>query len=122
MVHFDVQLLGGICLHRGTIAEMATGEGKTLVATLPLVLNSLAGRGAHLVTTSDYLARRDDETMGQVYSLLGLTTGIIQHDQDPSIRRAQYEADITYGVNAEFGFDYLRDNGMASTKAQQVQR
>ncbi|HZJ13807.1 MAG TPA: preprotein translocase subunit SecA [Chthoniobacteraceae bacterium] len=122
MVHFDVQLLGGICLHRGMIAEMATGEGKTLVATLPLVLNSLAGRGAHLVTTNDYLARRDGETMGQVYSLLGLTTGIIQHDQDPSVRRAQYEADITYGVNAEFGFDYLRDNGMASTKAQQVQR
>jgi preprotein translocase subunit SecA len=122
MVHFDVQLLGGICLHRGMIAEMATGEGKTLVATLPLVLNALAGRGAHLVTTNDYLARRDGETMGQVYSLLGLTTGIIQHDQDPSIRRAQYEADITYGVNAEFGFDYLRDNGMASTKAQQVQR
>ncbi len=122
MVHFDVQLLGGICLHRGTISEMATGEGKTLVATLPLFLNALAGRGAHLVTTNDYLARRDGETMGQLYGVLGLQTGIIQHDQDPSVRRAQYYADITYGMNSEFGFDYLRDNGMASTKAQQVQR
>ncbi len=122
MVHFDVQLLGGICLHRGMIAEMATGEGKTLVATLPLFLNALAGRGAHLVTTNDYLARRDGETMGQLYGLLGLQTGVIQHDQDPSSRRAQYYADITYGMNSEFGFDYLRDNGMASTKAQQVQR
>ena len=122
MVHFDVQLLGGICLHRGTISEMATGEGKTLVATLPLFLNALAGRGAHLVTTNDYLARRDGETMGQLYGVLGLQTGIIQHDQDPSVRRAQYQADITYGMNSEFGFDYLRDNGMASTKEQQVQR
>ncbi len=122
MVHFDVQLLGGMCLHRGMISEMATGEGKTLVATLPLFLNALAGRGAHLVTTNDYLARRDGETMGQVYGLLGLQTGIIQHDQDPSVRRAQYYADITYGMNSEFGFDYLRDNGMASTKEQQVQR
>src|SRR5262245_7831792 len=91
MVHFDVQLLGGIVLHRGRIAEMATGEGKTLVATLPLYLNALTGRGAHLVTANDYLARRDAEGMGQVYGFLGLTTGIIQHDQDPSVRRAQYQ-------------------------------
>ena len=122
MVHFDVQLLGGICLHRGMIAEMATGEGKTLVATLPLFLNGLTGRGAHLVTTNDYLARRDAETMGQVYGFLGLTTGIIQHDQSPTERRGVYQCDITYGMNSEFGFDYLRDNGMANTKDQQVQR
>lgn len=122
MVHFDVQLIGGICLHRGMIAEMATGEGKTLVATLPLVLNGLSGRGAHLVTTNDYLARRDGEWMGQIYQFLGLTLGIVQHDQPPNIRRAQYECDITYGVNAEFGFDYLRDNGMAQSQEQQVQR
>ena len=122
MVHFDVQLIGGICLHRGMIAEMATGEGKTLVATLPLFLNALAGRGAHLVTTNDYLARRDAEWMSQVYGFLGLTTGIIQHDQSPDVRRQQYECDITYGMNSEFGFDYLRDNGMATTMAQQVQR
>ncbi|MHA3770284.1 preprotein translocase subunit SecA [Verrucomicrobiota bacterium sgz303538] len=122
MVHFDVQLIGGICLHRGMISEMATGEGKTLVATLPLYLNALTGRGAHLVTTNDYLARRDAEWMGQVYSFLGLTTGIIQHDQPPDVRRAQYECDITYGMNSEFGFDYLRDNGMATSREQQVQR
>ena len=122
MVHFDVQLIGGMCLHRGTIAEMATGEGKTLVATLPLYLNALTGRGTHLVTTNDYLARRDGETMGQLYSYLGLTTGILQHDQYPDERRAQYYCDITYGMNSEFGFDYLRDNGMASSKEQQVQR
>ncbi|MDB6148934.1 MAG: secA, partial [Chthoniobacter sp.] len=122
MVHFDVQLLGGMCLHRGMIAEMATGEGKTLVATLPLYLNALTGRGAHLVTTNDYLARRDAETMGQVYGMLGLTTGIIQHDQYPEDRRAQYACDICYGMNSEFGFDYLRDNGMATSKEQQVQR
>ncbi len=122
MVHFDVQLIGGMCLHRGMISEMATGEGKTLVATLPLFLNALAGRGAHLVTTNDYLARRDGETMGQLYGFLGLTTGILQHDQSPSERRAQYYNDITYGMNSEFGFDYLRDNGMATSKEQQVQR
>jgi preprotein translocase subunit SecA len=87
MIHFDVQLIGGICLHRGMIAEMATGEGKTLVATLPLYLNALTGRGAHLVTTNDYLARRDAEWMGQLYSFLGLTTGILQHDQSPDVRR-----------------------------------
>lgn len=122
MVHFDVQLIGGYCLHRGMIAEMATGEGKTLVATLPLYLNALAGSGAHLVTTNDYLARRDAEWMGQLYGFLGLTTGIIQHDQPPDVRRAQYTADITYGMNSEFGFDYLRDNGMATSAEQQVQR
>lgn len=121
MVHFDVQLIGGICLHRGMIAEMATGEGKTLVATLPLFLNALTGRGAHLVTTNDYLARRDGETMGQLYGFLGLKTGIIQHDQYPNERREQYYHDITYGMNSEFGFDYLRDNGMATSKEQQVQ-
>ncbi|MEI6713756.1 MAG: preprotein translocase subunit SecA [Verrucomicrobiota bacterium] len=122
MVHFDVQLIGGICLHRGMISEMATGEGKTLVATLPLFLNALPGRGSHLITTNDYLARRDAEWMSQIYGFLGLTTGIIQHDQSPDVRRQQYEADITYGMNSEFGFDYLRDNGMATTMAQQVQR
>jgi preprotein translocase subunit SecA len=122
MIHFDVQLLGGMCLHRGMISEMATGEGKTLVATLPLFLNALTGRGAHLVTTNDYLARRDGETMGQLYGFLGLTTGIIQHDQFPDERRAQYACDISYGMNSEFGFDYLRDNGMATSKEQQVQR
>ena len=122
MVHFDVQLIGGIVLHRGRIAEMATGEGKTLVATLPLYLNALAGRGAHLVTVNDYLARRDAEWMGQLYSFLGLTCGCIQHDQPPDLRREQYAMDITYGTNSEFGFDYLRDNGMATTRDQQVQR
>jgi preprotein translocase subunit SecA len=122
MIHFDVQLVGGICLHRGTISEMATGEGKTLVATLPLFLNALAGRGAHLVTTNDYLARRDAEWMGQLYGFLGLKTGVIQHDQSPDYRRDMYNSDITYGMNSEFGFDYLRDNGMASSKELQVQR
>src|SRR4026208_1472663 len=122
MVHFDVQLLGGIVLHRGRIAEMATGEGKTLVATLPLYLNALSGRGAHLVTVNDYLARRDAEWMGQLYNFLGLTVGCIQHDQEPDERREQYAMDITYGTNSEFGFDYLRDNGMATTREQQVQR
>ncbi|HKP92670.1 MAG TPA: DEAD/DEAH box helicase, partial [Chthoniobacterales bacterium] len=122
MVHFDVQLVGGIVLHRGRIAEMATGEGKTLVATLPLYLNALTGKGAHLVTVNDYLARRDAEWMGQLYGFLGLTTGCIQHDQSPDERREQYAMDITYGTNSEFGFDYLRDNGMATTREQQVQR
>jgi preprotein translocase subunit SecA len=122
MVHFDVQLVGGMVLHRGRIAEMATGEGKTLVATLPLYLNALAGRGAHLVTVNDYLARRDAEWMGQLYNFLGLTVGCIQHDQPPDERREQYARDITYGTNSEFGFDYLRDNGMATTREQQVQR
>jgi preprotein translocase subunit SecA len=122
MVHFDVQLIGGIVLHRGRIAEMATGEGKTLVATLPLYLNALTCRGAHLVTVNDYLARRDAEWMGQLYTFLGLSIGCIQHDQEPDERREQYAMDITYGTNSEFGFDYLRDNGMATTREQQVQR
>jgi preprotein translocase subunit SecA len=122
MVHFDVQLIGGMVLHRSRIAEMATGEGKTLVATLPLYLNALAGRGAHLVTVNDYLARRDAEWMGQLYNFLGLTFGCIEHDQPPDVRREQYAMDITYGTNSEFGFDYLRDNGMATTREQQVQR
>ena len=122
MVHFDVQLVGGMVLHRGRISEMATGEGKTLVATLPLYLNALTGKGAHLVTVNDYLARRDAEWMGELYRFLGLTYGCIQHDQPPDIRREQYATDITYGTNSEFGFDYLRDNGMATTREQQVQR
>jgi preprotein translocase subunit SecA len=122
MVHFDVQLIGGVVLHRGRIAEMATGEGKTLVATAPVYLNALTGRGVHVVTVNDYLARRDAEWMGQLYAFLGLTVGIIQHDQPPEIRRAQYECDIAYGTNSEFGFDYLRDNGMATSRDQQVQR
>jgi preprotein translocase subunit SecA len=122
MVHFDVQLVGGVVLHRGRIAEMATGEGKTLVATLPVYLNALSGRGVHIVTVNDYLARRDSEWMGQLYTFLGLTVGVIQHDQLPEVRRAQYQCDITYGTNSEFGFDYLRDNGMATSRDQQVQR
>ena len=122
MVPFDVQLIGGIALHRGMIAEMATGEGKTLVATLPTFLNALSGRGVHVVTVNDYLAQRDSEWMGAIYRFLGLTVGCIVHDQPPSVRRQQYACDITYGTNAEFGFDYLRDNGMATTAADQVQR
>jgi len=122
MVPFDVQLIGGMALHKGMIAEMATGEGKTLVATLPTYLNALTGRGVHVVTVNDYLAARDSEWMGAVYKYLGLTVGCILHDQPPAVRRAQYACDITYGTNAEFGFDYLRDNGMATTAADQVQR
>jgi preprotein translocase subunit SecA len=122
MVHFDVQLIGGMTLHNGKIAEMATGEGKTLVATLPLFLNGLTGRGVHLVTVNDYLARRDSEWMGYLLRYLGLTVGTIQHDQSPQERRAQYACDVTYGTNAEFGFDYLRDNGLAQSVEEQVQR
>ncbi len=122
MVPFDGQLLGGMGLHKGKIAEMATGEGKTLVATLPVYLNALTGLGVHVVTVNDYLAARDGEWMGAVYKFLGLTVGCILHDQSPHERRAQYECDITYGTNAEFGFDYLRDNGMAVRKESQVQR
>jgi preprotein translocase subunit SecA len=122
MVPFDVQLIGGMGLHLGKIAEMATGEGKTLVATLPVFLNALSGRGVHVVTVNDYLAARDSEWMGAVYKFLGLTVGCILHDQPPAVRRAQYACDITYGTNAEFGFDYLRDNGMATRKEDQVQR
>jgi preprotein translocase subunit SecA len=122
MVPFDVQLIGGYALHSGRISEMATGEGKTLVATLPVFLNALTARGVHVVTVNDYLAARDSEWMGAVYRFLGLTVGCILHDQPPHIRREQYNCDITYGTNAEFGFDYLRDNGMASRKEEQVQR
>jgi preprotein translocase subunit SecA len=122
MIPFDVQLIGGYALHSGRIAEMATGEGKTLVATLPVYLNALSGRGVHIVTVNDYLAARDSEWMGAVYKFLGLTVGTILHDQPPRIRREQYNCDVTYGTNAEFGFDYLRDNGMASRKEEQVQR
>ena len=122
MVHFDVQLIGGVALHRGMIAEMQTGEGKTLVATLPVYLNALTGLGVHIVTVNDYLARRDADWMGALYRFLGLTVGCIQNQMPPWERRAEYSCDITYGTNAEFGFDYLRDNGMASTKDEQVQR
>ncbi len=122
MIPFDVQLIGGYALHSGRIAEMATGEGKTLVATLPVYLNALSGRGVHVVTVNDYLAARDSEWMGAVYRFLGLTVGCILHDQSPNVRREQYNCDITYGTNAEFGFDYLRDNGMAVRKEDQVQR
>jgi preprotein translocase subunit SecA len=110
MRHFDVQLIGGMVLHQGTIAEMKTGEGKTLVATLPVYLNALSGRGVHVVTVNDYLAKRDSEWMGKLYSFLGLTVGVIVHDLDDEQRRAAYAADVTYGTNNEFGFDYLRDN------------
>ncbi|MGH6878914.1 MAG: preprotein translocase subunit SecA, partial [Rhizomicrobium sp.] len=108
--HFDVQLVGGMVLHGGNIAEMKTGEGKTLVATLPCYLNALAGHGVHVVTVNDYLAKRDAEWMGKVYEFLGLSVGVIVHDLDDGQRRAAYGADITYGTNNEFGFDYLRDN------------
>jgi preprotein translocase subunit SecA len=108
--HFDVQLMGGMVLHRGMIAEMKTGEGKTLVATLPVYLNALAGKGVHVVTVNDYLAKRDSEWMGQVYRFLGLSVGVIVHDLDDMQRRQAYAADVTYGTNNEFGFDYLRDN------------
>ena len=110
MRHFDVQLIGGMVLHSGRIAEMKTGEGKTLVATLPVYLNALAGRGVHVVTVNDYLAKRDSEWMGKIYTFLGLTVGVIIHDLDDEERRAAYGADVTYGTNNEFGFDYLRDN------------
>src|SRR5689334_7078859 len=121
MRHFDVQLIGGIVLHRGKIAEMKTGEGKTLVATLPVYLNALAGLGVHVVTVNDYLAKRDSEWMGRIYKGLGLSVGVIVHDLDDSERRASYAADITYGTNNEFGFDYLRDN-MKFRIAECVQR
>jgi len=121
MVHFDVQLVGGIALHRGMIAEMQTGEGKTLVATLPVYLNALTGLGVHVITVNDYLAKRDSDWMGSLFRYLGLSVGCIQNQMAPWDRREQYACDITYGTNAEFGFDYLRDNGMASSKEDQVQ-
>jgi len=122
MIPFDVQLIGGVGLHNGKIAEMATGEGKTLVGTLPVYLNALTGRGVHVVTVNDYLASRDSEWMGAIYKFLGLTVGCILNSQPSDVRREQYNCDITYGTNAEFGFDYLRDNGMAQKKEHQVQR
>ena len=121
MKHFPVQIIGGIILHQGRIAEMRTGEGKTLVATLPAYLNALAGKGVHIVTVNDYLARRDSEWMGKVYRYLGLTVGLICHDLDKTQRRAAYAADITYGTNNELGFDYLRDN-MVVRQSDKVQR
>ena len=121
IVPYDVQLVGGVMLHEGKIAEMATGEGKTLVATLPLYLNALSGKGTHLVTVNDYLARRDSEWMGEIFKFLGLTVGCIQQNMEPARRREQYACDITYGTNNEFGFDYLRDN-MAVRPEYRVQR
>ena len=119
--HFDVQLIGGMVLHEGNIAEMKTGEGKTLVATLPVYLNALAGKGVHVVTVNDYLARRDSEWMGKVYTFLGLTVGVIVHDLDDSERKEQYARDVTYATNNELGFDYLRDN-MKMSRDEMVQR
>ena len=119
--HYRVQLLGGIVLHQGRIAEMRTGEGKTLVATLPAYLNALTGQGVHIVTVNDYLARRDSEWMGKVYRFLGMTVGLVVHGVPPEEKHAAYAADITYGTNNEFGFDYLRDN-MVIYKEQMVQR
>ena len=110
MRHYDVQMIGGIVLHNGQISEMKTGEGKTLVATLPVYLNALTGKGVHVVTVNDYLARRDADWMAPIYRFLGLSVGIIQHDMPEEERRASYQADVTYGTNNEFGFDYLRDN------------
>lgn len=121
MRHYRVQLIGGIVLHQGRIAEMRTGEGKTLVGTAPVYLNALTGKGVHVVTVNDYLAKRDKEQMGKVYEFLGMTVGVIVHGQDPQTRRAQYQCDITYGTNNEYGFDYLKDN-MVIHKEQMVQR
>ena len=121
MRHYRVQIIGGIVLHQGRIAEMKTGEGKTLVATLPAYLNAIAGKGVHIITVNDYLAKRDSEWMGKVYRFLGLTVGLVIHDVTPDRRKDMYQADITYGTNNEFGFDYLRDN-MAIYKQTQVQR
>ena len=121
MKHFRVQLMGGIILHQGRISEMKTGEGKTLVATLPAYLNGLTGKGVHIVTVNDYLAKRDKEWMGKVYEFLGLTVGCIVHGLTNTQRKEAYNCDITYGTNNEFGFDYLRDN-MVIYKEEMVQR
>ncbi|MBR3270778.1 MAG: preprotein translocase subunit SecA, partial [Clostridia bacterium] len=121
MRHFDVQLLGGMVLHQGRIAEMKTGEGKTLVETMPAYLNALEGRGVHIVTVNDYLAKRDAQWMGKIYKFLGMTVRCIVHDLDNDARREAYACDITYGTNNEFGFDYLRDN-MCVYKENMVQR
>ena len=122
MVHYDVQLIGGMALHDNRIAEMATGEGKTLVSTLPLYLNALSGRNCQLCTVNEYLAERDAQWMGHLFKFLGLTVGVIKNQQPPEEKRAAYEADLTYGTASEFGFDYLRDNGMATRASDQVQR
>ncbi|MBR6324189.1 MAG: hypothetical protein IKR62_04335, partial [Victivallales bacterium] len=122
MIPFDVQLIGAIALHQNNIAEMATGEGKTLVAVMPLYLNALTGRNVQLVTVNDYLARRDSEWMGHVLRWLGITVGCIQNSMNSDQRREQYNCDVTYGTNSEFGFDYLRDMGMAPDKDYLVQR
>jgi len=120
--HYDVQVMGGAALHFGWVAEMKTGEGKTLVSTLPAYLNGLSGKGVHLVTVNDYLAKRDAEWMGRVHRFMGLTVGLVIPDHDdPNYKRAQYGSDITYGTNNEFGFDYLRDN-MAPAREYMVQR
>ena len=121
MRHYDVQMIGGIALHQGKISEMRTGEGKTLVATLPAYLNALSGKGVHVITVNDYLASRDAEWMGRIYGFLGLTTGVILSQQPQEDKHAAYAADITYGTNNEFGFDYLRDN-MVYAVEQRVQR
>jgi preprotein translocase subunit SecA len=121
MRHFDVQLVGGLALHEGKIAEMRTGEGKTLVATLPAYLNALSGEGVHIVTVNEYLAQRDADWMGPVYRFLGLTVGVIKSQQDSAEKRAAYACDITFGTNNEFGFDYLRDN-LAFRLEDRVQR
>jgi preprotein translocase subunit SecA len=119
--HYDVQIIGGVALHQGRITEMATGEGKTLVSTLPAYLNALTGRGVHIITVNDYLAKRDRDWMGKIYEFLGINVGVIYHDIDPMSRKKVYAADITYGTNTEFGFDYLRDN-MAHSLEEQVQK
>ena len=121
MKHFPVQVEGGIILHQGRVAEMKTGEGKTLVATLPAYLNALTGNGVHVVTVNDYLARRDSEWMGKVYRFLGLSVGLVINERNPAAHKEAYAADITYGTNNEMGFDYLRDN-MVTDKADRVQR
>ena len=121
MVPYDVQIIGAIILHKGKVAEMKTGEGKTLVASMPLYLNALTGKGVHVITVNDYLAKRDSEWMGEIFRRLGLTVGSILNEMNPDQRREIYSKDITYGTNNEFGFDYLRDN-MALSKEEQVQR
>lgn len=122
MVPYDVQLIGGIAMHEGKIAEMATGEGKTLVAAMPAYLNALTGRGVHIITVNDYLSKRDSQWIGHIYEFLGLTVGCIQSDMDPTTRKPIYDCDVVYGTNSEFGFDYLRDNGLAMRKEHCVQR
>ena len=122
MIHYDVQLIGGMALHQGRIAEMATGEGKTLVSTLPIYLNALSSRNVQLVTVNEYLAQRDSEWMGFLFSFLGLTVGCIKNQMPPDQKREMYGRDVTYGTASEFGFDYLRDNGMAHSAEEQVQR